>query len=132
MDSIPLANEINKRAGLVGRVMPVLVQVNVADEDTKYGVKLDDAIPFIKEVMLFPHIKIQGLMTIGPFVENPEEVRPVFRELRELRNRIKQMGLPGVEMNYLSMGMTNDYQIAVEEGANIVRIGSGIFGKRGV
>lgn len=130
LDSVSLAGEINKRAEQAGRVMPVLVQVNVADEETKYGVAPEDAIGFIKEMRLFPYIKVTGLMTIGPLVEHGEEVRPVFKALRQLRDTIKQMELPGVSMDYLSMGMTNDYQVAVEEGANIVRIGSGIFGAR--
>ncbi|MEL7567784.1 MAG: YggS family pyridoxal phosphate-dependent enzyme [Dehalobacterium sp.] len=130
LDTIVLAKEINKRAERAGRVMPVLVQVNVADEDTKYGVVLGDAISFIKELLVLPHLKVEGLMTIGPLVDKAEEVRPVFRELRKLRDKIKEMDLPGVSMNYLSMGMTNDYQVAVEEGSNIVRIGSAIFGAR--
>jgi len=130
LDTMSLAKEINKRAEQVGRVMPVLVQVNVADEDTKYGVAMDDAISFIKETQILPHIKVEGLMTIGPLVDNAEEVRPVFRELRDLRDKIKEMDLPGVSMDYLSMGMTNDYQVAVEEGSNIIRIGSAIFGAR--
>jgi pyridoxal phosphate enzyme (YggS family) len=130
LESISLAQEINKRAEKAGRVMPVLVQVNVADEDTKFGLAPEETVDFIKEVMTLPYLKISGLMTIGPFVDQAEEVRPVFRQLRELRDTIKQMELPGVSMDYLSMGMTNDYQVAVEEGANIVRIGSAIFGPR--
>lgn len=130
LDTTSLAKEINKRAEQAGRVMPVLVQVNVADEDTKYGVAPDEAVSFIKEIMVLPHIKVSGLMTIGPLVDKAEEVRSVFRELRQLRDKIKEMDLSGVSMDYLSMGMTNDYQVAVEEGSNIVRIGSGIFGAR--
>jgi len=130
LDSISLAKEINKRAEKFGRSMSVLVQVNVADEDTKFGLPPEDTINFIKEVSPLPYLNIRGLMTIGPLTEDPEEVRPVFRRLRELKEEISHMKLPGVKMDYLSMGMTNDYRIAVEEGANIVRIGSAIFGSR--
>jgi pyridoxal phosphate enzyme (YggS family) len=130
LDSISLAEEINKRAQQIEKIMPVLVQVNVADETTKFGVSLDQAIPFIQEIKELPNLKISGLMTIGPLVEDVEKVRPIFRQLRELRDQIREMNLPGVSMDYLSMGMSNDYLIAVEEGANIVRIGSGIFGPR--
>ncbi|MCR6544536.1 YggS family pyridoxal phosphate-dependent enzyme [Dehalobacterium formicoaceticum] len=130
LDSTALAEEINKRAQQVNLVMPVLVQVNVADEETKFGVTPDEAIPLIQGIRALPHLKISGLMTIAPLVDEAEKVRPVFRQLRELRDQIQEMNLPGVSMDYLSMGMTNDYQIAVEEGANIVRIGSGIFGAR--
>jgi len=130
LDSLSLAGEIDKRAGQAGREMPVLVQVNVADEETKFGVAPRETIDFIREISRYPHLRVQGLMTIGPLVEDAEEVRPVFRELRTLRDEIHRLALPGVEMEYLSMGMTNDYHVAVEEGANIVRIGSAIFGKR--
>ncbi|MGI6630906.1 MAG: YggS family pyridoxal phosphate-dependent enzyme [Bacillota bacterium] len=130
LDSVNLAKEINKRAQKAGRVMPVLVQVNVADEETKFGLPTEDTVDFIKEVKDMPYIKISGLMTIGPLVADEEEVRPIFKELRLLRDKIKQMELPGVAMDYLSMGMTNDYRVAVEEGSNIVRIGSAIFGAR--
>jgi pyridoxal phosphate enzyme (YggS family) len=132
LDSVSLAKEINKRAGQIGRRMPVLVQVNVADEETKFGIAPEETIDFIKEVSVMPNIHIQGLMTIGPLVSEPEEVRPVFRRLRELRDEVSSQGFPGVEMNYLSMGMTNDYRVAIEEGANIVRVGSAIFGQRSV
>lgn len=132
LDSISLAKEINKRSGQAGRRMPVLVQVNVADEDTKFGIAPKETMDFIKEVSVMPNIHIQGLMTIGPFVSEPEEVRPIFRCLRELRDEVSSQGLSGVDMNYLSMGMTNDYQVAVEEGANIIRVGSAIFGQRSV
>lgn len=130
LDTASLAGEINKRAEQAGRVMPVLVQVNVADEDTKFGLARSEAIDFIKEILMLPYIKVSGLMTIGPLVDKAEEVRPVFRQLRQLRDKIREMNLPGVSMDYLSMGMTNDYQVAVEEGSNIVRIGSAIFGPR--
>lgn len=130
LDSEDLASEINKRAEKIGRVMPVLVQVNVADEESKFGVSPESAIPFIQSISRLTHLRIQGLMTIGPNDAQREAIRPVFRQLRELKDRIAAMDIPGVEMKYLSMGMSGDYPIAVEEGANILRIGSGIFGSR--
>jgi len=130
VESIPLAQEISKRAGQKGIVMPILVQVNVAEEETKFGLKVEEVIPFIREIAKLDGLKVEGLMTMAPFVENPEDARPVFRELRILAEKIKQEAIPGVEMKHLSMGMTNDYQVAVEEGATLIRVGTGIFGKR--
>lgn len=131
LDSLALAREIDKRSGEKNQVTPVLVQINVADEDSKFGLAPAAVEDFIKEAaMTYPNIAIKGLMTIGPYVEDPEEARPVFQEMRNIRDRVRELGIPQVEMKYLSMGMTNDYQIAVEEGANIVRVGSGIFGTR--
>lgn len=130
LDRWSLARELNKRARAIDRKIPVLVQVNIAEEDSKFGLKREETIPFIKKVQALDYLDIQGLMTMAPLVDDPEEVRPIFRSLRELAVEIESLDLNGVEMNYLSMGMTNDYQIAVEEGANLVRIGSGIFGKR--
>lgn len=131
LDRISLAKEINKRAAQIGKRMPVLVQVNVADEDTKFGLAPADTIDFVRKVSAtFPNIHIKGLMTIAPLVDDPEKVRPVFRELREMREEILRLKIEGVDMDFLSMGMTNDYVVAVEEGANIVRIGSAIFGQR--
>ncbi len=130
LDSLSLAEEINKRMLPLGRVMDVLVQVNVADEDTKFGISPAETRDFIDAVRQLPGLKIKGLMTIGPYVEEPEEVRPVFRKLRMLAEELKTIGLPGVEMNHLSMGMSNDYIIAVEEGATLLRLGSALFGPR--
>jgi pyridoxal phosphate enzyme (YggS family) len=130
LDSISLAGEIEKRAQKAGIRISVLVQVNVADEETKYGVAPEQTVDFVREIASFQHLWVKGLMTIGPLVEDAEENRPVFRRLRELRDEIHKMAIDGVDMDYLSMGMTNDYHIAVEEGANIVRVGSAIFGRR--
>lgn len=130
LDRISLAAEINKRAQQAGLRMPVLVQVNVAKEDTKFGLMPEDVISFIKDMEQYPNLHVRGLMTIAPYVENAEEVRPVFKQLRELRDKVNSLNLPYVDMKFLSMGMTNDFEVAIEEGANIVRIGSAIFGKR--
>jgi pyridoxal phosphate enzyme (YggS family) len=130
VDSIKLAQEINKRSFQFGKIMDVLVEVNVSGEETKYGIKPEEVEPFIKKISEFPRIRVRGLMTIVPIVEDKEEVRPYFRKLRELSEKIKSKNIENVKMDYLSMGMTEDFEIAIEEGANIVRIGRGIFGFR--
>lgn len=130
LDRYSLAQEISKRAQQAGTTMSVLVQVNVAEEETKFGLKVEETEEFIKEVTQLEGIKILGLMTMAPYVENPEEVRFVFKKLKELSEKIGNLNLPQVEMKYLSMGMSNDYEVAIEEGANIVRVGSAIFGAR--
>lgn len=130
LDSTGLAEELNKRMNAAGRVLDVLVQVNVADESTKFGIKPSDTFDFIDSLRKLTGIKVKGLMTIGPYVSDPEEVRPVFRQLRELAGKVKTMDFPGVEMVHLSMGMSNDYTVAVEEGATLIRLGSIIFGSR--
>ncbi len=130
LDSLPLAQEINKRMVPLGRPMSALIQVNVADESTKYGIRPEETVAFIDTVRKLPGLRIKGLMTIGPFVRDPEEIRGVFRQLRLLAEKVKIIGFPEVEMGHLSMGMSNDYKIAVEEGATLIRLGSIIFGQR--
>ena len=128
VDSIKLAQEIDKRSKQFGKIMDVLVEVNVSGEESKYGIKLEEVKPFIKNISEFLRIKVRGLMTIAPIVKDKEEVRPYFRKLRELSKEIKSKNIENVKMDYLSMGMTEDFEIAIEEGANMVRIGRGIFG----
>jgi len=129
LDSWNLAQEIQKRSGSLKT--RVLVEVNVAGEATKSGLEPAETIAFIQQAAdALKQIRIMGLMTMAPPADDPEEVRWVFRELRQLSERCSKMAIPGVDMKYLSMGMSGDYQIAVEEGANIVRVGSSIFGKR--
>lgn len=130
LDRMSLARELSKRAQAISRVVPVLVQVNIAEEESKFGLYRDEVIPFIEDVRSMAGLKIQGLMTIAPLTGDPEEVRPVFRSLKELAVEIGNMGFPEVEMRYLSMGMTNDFEVAIQEGANMIRVGSGIFGER--
>ena len=130
VDSVELAREIDKRCGQIGKVMPVLVEVNSGGEEQKSGVLPEDAERLIGEISVLPNIKISGLMTMGPRFGDPEDSRPYFVETRRIFERIKQLALPGVEMRYLSMGMSNSYQIAIEEGANVVRIGTKLFGER--
>ncbi len=130
LDRMSLAKEIQKRAAELNKIIPVLVQVNIAEEESKFGLKREAVIPFIKSILNFKNIKIMGLMTIAPFDQEPEEIRYVFRDLKKLFDEISENNYNGVEMKYLSMGMTNDYEIAIEEGANMIRVGTGIFGKR--
>ncbi|GAH88013.1 unnamed protein product, partial [marine sediment metagenome] len=110
---------------------PVLVEINSGREKQKSGIFPKDAEDFIKEISGLKNIKIEGFMTMGPMFGDPEDARPYFVETKKLFDRIKTLNLPGLEMKYLSMGMTNSYQVAIEEGANIVRIGTKIFGPRG-
>ncbi len=130
VDSLELTKEIDKRCSQYGRIMPVLVEINSGKEPQKYGVLPEEAESFIREILPFQNVKIQGLMTMGPMFGDPEDARPYFVETRKIFEKLRSLSLPGVEMKYLSMGMTNSYKVAVEEGANIVRIGTKIFGPR--
>ncbi len=130
VDSIRLAKEIDKRAKKEGRVMNILVQVNTAQDENKYGIHYKDGIDFVKKVGELDNVKVKGLMTIAPYSSDPEEVRPYFRRLKELSLEIEKERIEGVEMSELSMGMTNDLEVAIEEGATLLRVGSGIFGER--
>jgi PLP dependent protein len=130
VDSAEIAAEINKRCSQVSKVMPVLIEINSGKEEQKSGVLPEDAEQLIREIAGLENIKVMGLMTMGPRFGNPEDSRPYFVETRRIFNKIKELGLPDVEMRYLSMGMTNSYKIAIAEGASIVRIGTKIFGRR--
>ena len=130
LDRLSLAKELNKRAKKQDLVMDVLIQVNVAEEESKYGLNVDEVIPFLEKILEYNNIKVKGLMTIAPFAEDPEEIRWVFRDLRRLSEVISSKGYENVEMEFLSMGMTNDYEVAIEEGSNMIRVGTGLFGKR--
>jgi len=131
VDSVELAQEIDKRCAQMGKVMPVLVEVNSGREEQKAGVLPENAEGLIREISSLPNIKVMGLMTMGPRFGNPEDSRPYFVITRRLFDRIKALKIAGVEMKYLSMGMTNSYRIALEEGSNLVRVGTKIFGERG-
>lgn len=128
VDSIKLALEIDKRSRQFNKFTDILVEVNVSGEASKYGIKPEEVESFLREISLLSAIRVRGLMTIAPIVKNKEEVRPYFRKLRELSNQIKSWSIKNIEMKYLSMGMTNDFEIAIEEGANLLRIGRAIFG----
>jgi len=130
LDSIKLAEELDKGCAAIGKVMPVLIEINSGREEQKFGVLPEEAKGLIIELSGLKHIKIMGLMTMGPLTGNPEDARPYFIETRRVFERIKSLGLPEIEMKYLSMGMSHSYKAAIEEGSNIVRIGTGIFGQR--
>ncbi len=130
VDSLKLAQEINKKAAKAGKVMDILVEINVADEESKFGITCDMAEDIIRELSTMENIRVRGLMTVAPFVDDGEQNRPVFRRLKQLLVDINAKKLDNVNMDILSMGMTGDYEVAVEEGATIVRVGTGIFGPR--
>ena len=130
VDSLALASEIDRRCARIGKIMPVLIEVNSGREAQKSGVMPEEAENLVTQLSSLENVKVTGLMTIGPLLHEAEKLRPYFRATRELFNRIIEKGFPRVEMKYLSMGMTSSYKIAIAEGANIVRIGTRIFGER--
>ncbi len=136
VDTAEIAREIDKRCSQLGnasaakKVMPVLIEINSGEEKQKSGITPENAMQLIRGISGLQNIKVMGLMTMGPRFGNPEDSRHYFVETRKIFERIKKLNLPNVEMKYLSMGMTNSYKIAIEEGANIVRIGTKIFGER--
>ena len=130
VDSLKLAKQISKEALKKKVTVPILIQVNVAQEETKFGLETEEVMALISEAAKLPNIKIKGLMTIAPFVDDPEDNRQYFRMLKQLFVDIGAKNFDNVDMTILSMGMTNDYEVAVEEGATMVRVGTGIFGAR--
>lgn len=130
VESLKLAEEINKRAEKASVVMDILVEVNMADEESKFGIKPKDCENFIRQLSLLKNINVKGLMTVAPFTENPEENRIYFKEMKKLLIDINNKKINNINMTELSMGMTGDYCVAIEEGATIVRVGTGIFGER--
>ncbi|MCD7868527.1 MAG: YggS family pyridoxal phosphate-dependent enzyme [Clostridiales bacterium] len=130
VDSVRLAQAIEQEAARKGVTVPVLVEVNVGEEESKFGLSVKEVLPFVEETSAYPHLRISGLMTIAPYVEDPEDNRAIFRTLKKLSVDIAGKNIDNVSMSVLSMGMTGDYQVAVEEGATMVRVGTGIFGAR--
>jgi len=130
VDSLKLARAVDNACRKIDEVMAVLMEINSGEEPQKAGVMPAEAISLVKEVSELRNIRIMGLMTMGPFAGDPEDARPYFRKTKRLFENIKKLNLPGVEMKYLSMGMSNSYKVALEEGANMVRIGTKIFGER--
>ena len=130
VDSIRLAEEIDKEAAKKGVIVNILLEVNMAKEDTKFGLMPEDVMDFVGEIVRFENIRVQGLMTIAPFVDNPEENRKYFANLKKLSVDIAKKRVNNVNMSVLSMGMTNDLEVAIEEGATMVRVGTAIFGRR--
>ena len=130
VDSIALASEIDKQAGRINKIQDILIQVNVSAEATKYGFTAESTPAAFKEISGFKNINIRGFMTIAPLVDHSEEARPYFRQLRQLSDRINELRISDLKPGALSMGMSDDFQVALEEGATMVRIGRGIFGER--
>jgi hypothetical protein len=130
VDSWPLAKLINRRCAAIGKTMSVLVEVNIGREASKTGVLPEEVDDLVRRVSDLQHIRVQGLMTMGPRFGNPEDARPYFQATKEAFDRLARANLPNVEMRYLSMGMSNSYQVAIEEGANMVRLGTVLFGER--
>ncbi len=130
VDSLEIASEIDRRSAQIGKTMPVLIEVNSGREPQKSGVLPEDVDQLLRKTSVLRNINVMGLMTMGPRLGNPEDFRPYFAETRRIFEELKGLKLPNVDMRYLSMGMTNSYLVAVEEGANIIRIGTRIFGER--
>jgi pyridoxal phosphate enzyme (YggS family) len=130
VDSLKLARELDRQAAKVGKIQQILVQVNISGEDTKSGISSEEAPRLIAEISQMQNLAVKGLMTMPPYFYQPQKVQPFFAALRELRDRIRDQSLPNVSLDELSMGMTGDFEVAIKEGATLVRIGTAIFGER--
>ncbi len=130
VDSLHLAKEIEKQAEKKDVTVDILVEVNIAEEESKFGIHKEETYELVRQIAALPHVHIRGLMTIAPYVENPEDNRMYFRGIRQLSVDIAEQNIDNVDMDVLSMGMTGDYMVAIEEGATMVRVGTGIFGER--
>lgn len=130
VDSLKLALELNKQAQKNAKIQQILIQVNISQEETKSGISVDDAVNLISEISQLENLSINGLMTMPPYFNQPEKVQPFFAALRDLRDQIESKAIPNVSMDQLSMGMTGDFEVAIEEGATMVRVGTAIFGER--
>jgi len=130
IENLKLCQEIEKRASRIEREVDVLVEVNTSGEPQKHGIHPDEALELFNEIGVFDHVHVRGLMTMAPFVDDPEETRQSFKKLYDLRQRLLDNGVPEIQLQHLSMGMSNDFEVAIEEGATMVRIGSSIFGER--
>jgi pyridoxal phosphate enzyme (YggS family) len=130
VDSVKMARGLNKFAGKARKIQEILLQVNVAEEASKSGVSVRQAVSLLREISYFENISVRGLMTMPPFFNAPEKVRPFFRALRTLRDRIRDEAIANIRMEELSMGMTGDFEVAIQEGATMVRVGTALFGER--
>ena len=130
VDSLKLAERISLICGEMGRRMPILLEVNLGGESSKSGATEDEALSLCESISNLPHVVLCGLMTVPPYLDNPQDVRPYFRRLRMLRDEARRLGIVGPEFTNLSMGMSHDFEVAIEEGATFVRIGTSIFGTR--
>lgn len=130
VDSLELAEEIDRRAKEIGKVIPIFIEINIAGEKTKFGCVPEKAKQLVEKIAKFRNVRAQGLMAMEPYSENPEESRPYFRRMKKLFDEIKAAKIPNAEMKFLSMGMSGSYKVAIEEGSNMVRIGTAFFGER--
>lgn len=130
VDRLELAQELDRRAGQNNRTLNVLIEVNVSGEESKSGAEPSKVLELVRQISVLPNLSVQGLMTMPPYSDNPEISRPCFIALRKLRDEIASAAIPGISMNELSMGMTDDFEVAIEEGATIIRVGRAIFGER--
>jgi PLP dependent protein len=130
VDRLELAQELDKRAGQINRKLNVLIEVNVSGEESKSGIEKTQVLELVRQVAPFPNLAVRGLMTMAPYSDNPENSRPYFKALRDLRDVINRVDIASISMEELSMGMTDDFEVAIEEGATIIRVGRAIFGKR--
>lgn len=130
VDSLKLAQELNRQAQKNAKIQQILIQVNISQEETKSGIFVDDAVSLISEISHLDNLAVKGLMTMPPYFNQPEKVQPFFAALRNLRDQIESKAIPNVSMDQLSMGMTGDFEVAIEEGATMVRVGTAIFGER--
>ena len=130
VDSLRLVKEIDKQSGKLGRNVSILVEINIADEESKYGIKPDETLEMIQQIAPFQNLHIEGLMTMEPYLHNPEDARPYFKRMKQLFDDMGSQHVANVEMKILSMGMSNSYEVAIEEGSNMVRIGTKLFGPR--
>ena len=130
VDSIKLASAIDRACREIGKIMPILIEINSGEESQKAGVMPKDALSLIQAVVGLQHVRVMGLMTMGPFSDDPEDSRPYYKKTKALFDELKAMNIKGIEMRYLSMGMSDSYRVAIEEGANLIRIGTMIFGER--
>ena len=130
VDSLHLAEEIEKQASKKNLYVPILIEVNIAEEESKFGIHKEETVALVRQIARLPHLQIKGLMTIAPFVEDPEDNREYFKQIRQLSVDIAGQNIDNICMDVLSMGMTGDYMVAIEEGATMVRVGTGIFGER--
>lgn len=130
VDSVKLAKEINRQAQKIGKTQKILIQVNIGEEETKAGARADQVIELARQISPFESVSVQGLMCMPPFFTDPEEARPFFRHLARIRDELRSRDIRNISMRHLSMGMSNDFTVAVEEGATLVRVGTAIFGER--
>jgi pyridoxal phosphate enzyme (YggS family) len=130
VDSVRLAKEIDQQCAKISKIMPVFIEVNIGGEESKSGTKPDEVIDLIRQIAELPNLRIKGMMTMEPYFENPEDARPYLRLMKQLFDEVKSCDIPNTDIKTLSMGMSNSYQVAIEEGSNMVRIGTKLFGPR--